>query len=198
MRAGGVRAGFTDKEIDMAPGFPAQVIADARVAAKDYARLSIGDEDGVIDALARAALAMAETFLRTALIVRGHRAVLPLKPGWRLLPATPVTAIGTVEGVAADGTAIPLASDGYAVDIDAAGDGWVRVTDARGAARISVDYTAGLAADWAGLPAPIAQGVVRLIGHLQAERDGVGGPAPAAVTALWRPYRRVILLERIR
>ena len=110
----------------MAPGFPAQVIADARVAAKDYARLSIGDEDAVIDALARAALAMAETFLRTALIVRGHRAVLPLKTGWRLLPATPVTAIGTVEGVAADGSALPLAGDGYAVDIDAAGDGWPR------------------------------------------------------------------------
>lgn len=182
----------------MAPGFPAQVIADARVAAKDYARLSIGDEDAVIDALARAALAMAETFLRTALIVRGHRAVLPLKTGWRLLPATPVTAIGTVEGVAADGSALPLAGDGYAVDIDAAGDGWVRVTDARGASRISVDYTAGLATDWAGLPAPIAQGVVRLIGHLQAERDGAAGPAPAAVTALWRPYRRVILMERIR
>jgi len=182
----------------MAPGFPAQVIVDARAAAKDYARLSIGDEDGVIDALARAALTMAEAFLCTALIVRPHRAVLPVRPGWRLLPATPVTAIGTVAGLGADGAAITLPAVGYAVDIDSAGDGWVRVDDAAGASRIAIDFTAGLSADWAGLPAPITQGVVRLIGHLQAEREGAAGPAPAAVTALWRPFRRVALLERIR
>ena len=76
-----------------------------------------------------------------------------------------------------------------------AGRGDPRPVLSRGwAARAVGAYTAGLAADWAGLPAPIAQGVVRLIGHLYAERDG--GPPPAAVTALWRPYRRLMLAER--
>jgi uncharacterized phiE125 gp8 family phage protein len=182
----------------MASGFPAQVIADARAAAKDYARLSIGDEDAVIDALAAAALAMAEAFLRTALISRAHQTVLPVGPGWQLLPATPVSAIGAVRRLAVDGAGFDLPADAYAVDIDASGDGWVRVIDARGARRISVGFTAGLAADWAGVPAPITQGVVRLIGHLQAERDGDAGPAPAAVTALWRPFRRLALMERVR
>jgi hypothetical protein len=41
---------------------------------------------------------------------------------------------------------------------------------------------------------PLRQGVVRLAAHLYAERDGpeLGGP-PAAVTALWRPWRRMRL-----
>jgi uncharacterized phiE125 gp8 family phage protein len=53
-----------------------------------------------------------------------------------------------------------------------------------------VRYSAGLAADWAGLPEPLTQGVLRLTGHLFASRSGNGeGEPPAAVTALWRPYR---------
>lgn len=182
----------------MAPGFPAQVIADARAAAKDYARLSLPQEDAVIDALAAAALAMAEAFLRTALISRAHQAVLPVSAAWRLLPATPVTAIGAVRGMPAEGAAFDLPAEAYAVDIDASGDGWVRVTQGGAAGRISVAFTAGLAVDWAGVPAPVAQGIVRLIGHLQAERDGDASPVPAAVTALWRPFRRMALMERVR
>ncbi|MFC3581932.1 head-tail connector protein [Sphingomonas hylomeconis] len=180
----------------MAPGFPAQVIADARVAAKDYARVSLGSEDALFDDLAAAALAMAETFLRTSLIVRAHRVVLPAAGGWQLLPVGPVTAIVAVLGVPAEGAAFALPVDAYAIDVDAAGDGWVRVTAPGAAGRVAVTVEAGLALDWAGLPGPIAQGVVRLIGHLHAARDGDGGAPPAAVTALWRPYRRLLLAER--
>ncbi len=44
------------------------------------------------------------------------------------------------------------------------------------------------------VPAPLRQGVVRLAGHLHAHRDetDAAGP-PAAVTALWRPFRRMRL-----
>ena len=152
----------------------------------------------MIDALAAAALAMAEAFLRTALISRAHQAVLPVGACWQLLPATPVSVIGAVRGLAAVGAGFDLSAEAYAVDIDALGDGWVRVINGRGAGRISVTFTAGLASGWAMVPAPIAQGVVRLIGHLQAARDGDAGPAPAAVTALWRPFRRLALMERVR
>ena len=182
----------------MAPGFPAQVIADARVAAKEYARVTLGGEDGLFDDLAAAALAMAETFLRLSLIVRAHRVVLPAVGGWQRLPVGPVTAIGAVMGVPAEGAEFALPVGAYAIDVDAAGDGWVRVTAPGAAGRVAVTFSAGLATDWAGVPAGIAQGIVRLIGHLHAERDASdgGGPPPAAVTALWRPYRRLMLAER--
>ena len=44
-----------------------------------------------------------------------------------------------------------------------------------------------------GIPEPIRQGVLRLVAHLFAARDDGGGEMPAAVTALWRPYRRMRL-----
>ena len=79
----------------------------------------------------------------------------------------------------------------YEIDIDAQGDGWVRVTDAE-ARRVKATYRAGLAATWADVPEPLRQGVVRLAAHFYTGRDkgGDAGP-PAAVTALWRPWRRM-------
>ena len=92
----------------MAPAFPAQVIADVRVSAKQYARVSLGDEDALFDALAATALAMAEGFLRASLIVRPHRVLLPAVGGWQRLPITPVTVISAVAGVPAEGAEFAL------------------------------------------------------------------------------------------
>ena len=50
-----------------------------------------------------------------------------------------------------------------------------------------------MADDENGVPEPIRQGVLRLVAHLFTVRDGDGGEPPAAVTALWRPYRRMRL-----
>ena len=47
--------------------------------------------------------------------------------------------------------------------------------------------------DAAAIPAPVLQGVVLLAVHLFEHRDGAAAP-PAAVAALWRPYRRLRLL----
>ncbi|MEG3163785.1 head-tail connector protein [Sphingomonas sp. PB2P19] len=47
-------------------------------------------------------------------------------------------------------------------------------------------------ASWAAVPAPIAQGVAMLVAYLFEARSDDGAP-PAAVAALWRPYRQVRL-----
>lgn len=44
--------------------------------------------------------------------------------------------------------------------------------------------------DWAAVPAPVAHGMVVLAAHL-FENRGRGDAPPAAVAALWRPYRRL-------
>jgi uncharacterized phiE125 gp8 family phage protein len=67
------------------------------------------------------------------------------------------------------------------------------VIDPAGATRVRVSGTAGLAQDENGVPEPIRQGVLRLVAHLFTARDGEAGEPPAAVTALWRPYRRTRL-----
>jgi uncharacterized phiE125 gp8 family phage protein len=57
-----------------------------------------------------------------------------------------------------------------------------------------VHYRAGLAAGWNGVAEPLRQGVVRMAAHLYAHRDAADGRGPpAAVTALWLPYRRLRL-----
>ncbi|HEX8445121.1 MAG TPA: head-tail connector protein [Sphingomonas sp.] len=42
------------------------------------------------------------------------------------------------------------------------------------------------------MPAPVRQGIVRLAAYLYAHRDDDAAP-PAAVAALWRPFRQVRL-----
>lgn len=170
----------------MAAEFPAGVIADARDAVKAHVRAAGEDADDLIAAQAASALALCEAFTGLAVIAREHDEPIDADGAWRRLTAAPVAAIVAVTG---EGDGLALGADGFAVDIDARGEGWVRVTVA-GVRRARVTYSAGLAADWAGLPAPLAQGVVLLAAHLLG---GASDGPPAAVTALWRPWRRVRL-----
>lgn len=174
----------------MDAGFPADAVAQAREAVKAHLRIGSGAEDAVIAGHARSALALGEAFTGRALIVREHAAVVSSGDDWQRLALGPVAAITAVERVSAGGGTLALASDDYAVDIDAAGEGWVRIRAAGAASRVRVAYVAGIAASWGELPAPLAQGVVLLAAHLTG---GATHEPPAAVTALWRPWRRMQL-----
>lgn len=172
-------------------GFPAPVIAAAGAAAREYWRMGSG-ETALIEGLAASALTLAEQFTGRAWIARAGTAVIAASHAWQRLPLAGVTAITGVEGLPAEGAAFVLPVHAYSVDIDAAGQGWVRVMQPGGAGRVRVTYAAGAAVDWAALPAPIAQGVVLMTGHLHDHRN-VGAQPPAAVAALWRPYRVMTL-----
>lgn len=162
--------------------------AAAVAEVKAVLRLLAADEEGLIGTLAETALGLAEQFLGGVTIARALRDVVPVSAAWQRLAAAPVRSITAVEQL--DGTA--LAADAWAVDIDASGDGWVRVLAAGAVRQVAVRFTAGIADDWAGLPVPIRQGVVLLAAHLFSERDDAP-PPPAAVTALWRPFRRIAI-----
>ena len=172
----------------------ASALAVAVEEAKSYLRIESEEEDALLAGLIRAATGLCEGFTGQALIVREVREAIPAASDWRRLVRTPVRAISAVERLTADGVAVALPVDGYAIDIDANGDGWVRTTAQAGATRALVTYQAGLATDWNGVPEPVRQGIVRLAAHLFTHRDAAddGGP-PAAVAALWRPWRRMRL-----
>jgi uncharacterized phiE125 gp8 family phage protein len=165
--------------------------AAAVAAVKALVRSGGAGEDALIGALVGEALDLAERFTGQVLIARALTERIAADGTWRRLAATPVLAIAGVTEVA--GAAV--AADGYAVDIDADGDGWVRVSG--GARVVVVSLTAGLAADWVSLPGAIAGGIVRLAAH-RFDARGEDGAPPAAVSALWRPYRRLRLAERVR
>lgn len=155
--------------------------------AKAYLRLESADEDALIARLVASAQGLCEAFVGQLLIRREVVETLRADGVWQRLGAAPVAAITLVEGVDAAGTGTALPVGCYAVDIDGNGDGWVRAV---GPARLRVTYSAGLAASEAEVPPAIAQGVTRLAAHLYAHRDDMSGP-PAAVAALWRPFRRL-------
>ena len=147
---------------------------------KAFLRLATSEEDALIAGFVRSASAACEAFTGLALVARDVRETVV--PGaWRRLGAAPVQTIEAVATVALDGSETMLAPDTYRIDIDAAGDGWVRVPSAE--RRASVRYTAGLAGDWNGLPEPLRQGIVRLAAHLYAERSEAASPPPACVAA---------------
>lgn len=163
------------------------------VEAKAWLRVEHSAEDALIAGLIRTARTLCEAFTRQALIARGIRETVAARGDWQRLGVTPVRAITAV--TALDGSP----ADRAETDIDANGDGWVRVRPSTllgmsGFDQVRVTYSAGLASDWNGVAEPLRQGIIRLVAHLYATRDGTGeaGP-PAAVSALWRPWRRMRL-----
>jgi uncharacterized phiE125 gp8 family phage protein len=168
---------------------PAVTMSEAQA----YVRIETGEEEAVLAALIRTASAVCEEFLNQVVMLRDFAVVVPASTTWERLPIGPVQSISGVETLDPSGVATALPSSGYAVDVDSSGDGWVRINDAGDAMRLRVSGTAGIAATENEVPEPIRQGVLRLVAHLFTSRDGAGGEAPAAVTALWRPYRRMRL-----
>jgi len=170
------------------PELPAALIAEVR----DFVRIDHQTDDPAIDTFLRSAASLCEDFTGQMLIVRSVTDILSARHAWQKLKRLPVQSIASVEVVGADGSASLLAVADYAMDIDSDGIGWIRLHRSDGSSRIRVSYSAGLATDWEELPAGLRQGIVRMAGYFYANRDGVdaGGP-PSAVTALWRPYRRM-------
>jgi uncharacterized phiE125 gp8 family phage protein len=157
---------------------PAPVIAGAVAAARGMLRLEGHGEDAVLTGLVRTALEAAEIWCGQAMVARRCEDVLTGTGGWQVLRQRPVTAITEVAGV-------PLAD--HAIDIGAEGRGRVMLP---AGVTATVRYVAGQAARWGAVPGPVAQGVVMLAVHLWERRGGDAAP-PAAVAALWRPYRRL-------
>ena len=160
---------------------------------KAYLRIETSGEDALLAGLLRSAAALCEQFVGQWLIAREAEETLSVCAAWQKLAARPVGAILSVTGVPGEGEAFALPAGSYAVDIDRNGDGWVKVGAPGAAARIRVRYRAGLAGEINGLPEPIRQGIVRLSAEQYARRDGGDADPPAAVAALWRPYRRMRL-----
>lgn len=169
---------------------------EAAGAAKAYLRVERSDEDGLIAGLVLAAAELCEAFTGQALLERGFTEVLPAGRAWQRLGRAPVRSIASVEALDSDGTERALPSDAYGIDIDARGEGWVRTAEAGEARRIRVAYRAGRTGAWADLPEALRQGILRLAAHFYTNRaaeGGCGAEPPAAVAALWRPFRRIRL-----
>lgn len=167
----------------------------ALVELKDWLGITTAMDDAPLAALLRAALDLCEHSTGRMPLQATCEEVLRVAGGWQRLATRPVQAITQVEGIPAEGPRFALPSDAYEVDLDADGGGLVRVQRPGTAGRIVVRFVAGLAPDWASLPETLRHGVIRLAAHQHRAREqGEAAPLPpAAVAALWRPWRRMRL-----
>ena len=161
---------------------------------KHWLSISTAFEDAYLESLLRSALVMCETFTELMPIMQICEEVLPASTDWLNLRTRPVGSLLDLRAIDISGTRLPIASEDREVRLDA--DGILRLRLARlpGPDRIIVRFSAGMADDWSALDSPLKQGILRYAGHLYRERDGSGEAIPpAAVAALWRPYRRLRL-----
>ena len=170
---------------------PAVLAPAALDELKDWLAITTPREDAALAALLRAALETCEAFTGRMPLAASCEEVLPAAACWQTLATRPVGAVTGVEGIPAEGARFPLAPADYLIELVADGGAMVRVPRQGSAGRVAVRFTAGMAAGWADLPDGIRHGVLRLAAHHYRQRD-IGGASPvppAAVAALWRPWR---------
>lgn len=180
----------------------AQLSQSALAELKHWLAIGTNGEDAALIALLRTALEMCEAFTRTMPLESEVEEILTASREWQTLATRPVNAITGLDGLPAEGPRYTFAPGDYELDLDAGGGGRVRVLRPQNgpssAGRIAVRLTAGLAPGWDALPDTIRHGIIRLAAHHYRARDYDDGDPqmspPAAVTALWQPWRRMRLL----
>lgn len=174
---------------------PAALAPAALAELKDWLGITVPADDAQLTALLRMGLDLCEDFTGTMPLQQVCEEVLPATPEWTRLSARPVQAITSVQGIPAEGPRFALAAGDYRIELDADGGGRIGTLRPGSAGRVAVRFSAGLAADWAGLPDALRHGVLRIAAHQYRLREDEAQSAlpPAAVAALWRPWRRLRL-----
>lgn len=174
---------------------PAVLAPTALSELKDWLGITTSGDDAQLTALLRMALDLCEDFTGTMPLQQDCEEVLAAATSWTALSARPVQAIAGVQGIPAEGARFELPVANYAIELDADGGGRVLVSKPGAAGRVAVRFTAGLAADWTSLPEALRHGVLRLAAfqYRSREDDSAASMPPAAVAALWRPWRRLRL-----
>ena len=175
---------------------PATIAPAALAELKDWLGISISQDDAQLTQLLRASLETCEHFTGAMPLQQDCEEALSVSADWQVLATRPVQAIAGVDGLPADGPRFALPVSDYDIELGADGTGLVRVSQQGSAGRIVVRFAAGLAADWTALPEGLRHGVLRLAAFQYRSREGgadSGQWPPAAVAALWRPWRRLRL-----
>jgi uncharacterized phiE125 gp8 family phage protein len=174
---------------------PAVLPASALIELKQWLGITTTSDDAPLQAVLRAAVEICEAFTGAIPLQVEAEEILPVSREWQAISSQPVQSITLVEAVGEDSSRTALAATDHELELDANGQGFVRVANPGDAKLLAVRFVAGLAADWDSLPEPLRHGIVRLAAHQHRERESSGASPlpPASVAALWRPWRRMRL-----
>ena len=164
-----------------------------------------GAEDGLLQACLRAAMAAIEARISKVLMARMFlwRIADWREPDVQPLPVAPVSVLAELRLRGADGVAVVVDPARYALVEDALrpvlrATGTALPMVPRGG-RAEVEFTAGYAADWDGLPHDLRQAVLLLAAeYFENRREAGTGAMPFGVMALIEHYRTVRVLGSAR
>ena len=175
-------------------------------ALKDHLRLGTGFaddglQDGMLESHLRAAMAAIEGRIGKVLLSRSFRLVLP---GWRdagaqALPLAPVSAVTEVVLVDAAGGVETVAPGRYRLQPDLHRPRLLAVglllPTVPSDGQVEIGFEAGFGADWAAVPADLAQAVLMLAAQFHDTRHEPAQVAlPGSVQALIEKWRNVRVL----
>ncbi|MGB7373359.1 head-tail connector protein [Pontixanthobacter sp.] len=173
---------------------PAELGGAALSELKQWLAIQTSQEDAMLIGLLRSAADLCEAFTGTMPLSATCEEIIPATRSWHPLSTRPVHAITGVEAIPAGRPRYALAVTAYEIDLAADGTGLVRVLAPSTDAAVAVRLVAGLAPGWGSLPDGIRRGIIRMAAQCYRQRDGGDAVSPpAAVSALWRPWRRTRL-----
>lgn len=162
---------------------------------KSYLRITQSAEDATLTSLLESAIDICANFIGTPPILLEFSEDLAITGEWQNLSKMPVIMIESVTGLMGESSDFLFPSDSYAIDINEHARGRIRILRRGTAGHIRVIYQAGLSENWQGLASPLRSGIIRLAAHIYSNRNlDDGMQPPAAIAALWQPYRRMRLI----
>lgn len=173
---------------------PAAPAPEALAELKQWLAITTSREDASLASLIAAALELCESFTGLLPLECTCEEVLAATGAWQTLRTRPVQAVVSLEAISPQGERSLLPVEAYELELDLDQRARVRLLSGTGAQRVAVRFVAGLAPLWGDLPEGLRHGAIRCAAHLHRQGDGSGGSIPAAVGAMWRPWRRMRLL----
>lgn len=187
---------LTETAMKRAIVVPAILAGAALDELKDWLAITTTSDDATLTALLRSALDLCEAFTGQMPLEALCEEILAPNSSWQMLSTRPIMAVTGIDSLASDNSRSALPADDYAFELEADGSAKVRILRLGQSRRFAVRFTAGMATDWGHLPEGLRQGVLRLAAYhfrLRDEADMRPVP-PAAVAALWQPWRRMRLI----
>ena len=171
------------------------VPGDAALAElRHWLGISRPDEDTALTGLLATSITIFEAFTGQAPLHQVVEEIIPIALGWQELASRPVRELVAAALICEDASRTALDDAAYAFEQGPAGNACIRLLQQLEGCSVALQVKVGIASDWATLPAPVGQGIIRLAAHHYRDRDNKGSAVPpASVTALWRPWRNMRL-----
>ena len=161
---------------------------------KQWLAITTSNEDALLIDLLAAAHAMCERFTGLAPYLCDVKEIKAVRSMAIPLGVQPVTAFVEATALGHSFARRTLTSDDYAIETSGDGRTCLVLKVVLPEAQLELHYRAGQSEDWAGIDAGLRHGIIRFAAHQYRERDnGDDTTVPAAVAALWQPYRRMRL-----